>query len=492
MFATALYQNSISEVSIETTTVRQIPAEPEHANEEKNEETTGEREHAFVVPHEGSVDQSELRPNQFQERIKPTIITLPTGVFWLDNSNIGSELIVRSCYVQLWDIILTAPELRIAVLGSPGIGKSWFLYYCIYRLVTAQTPFVYVGFKGHMATYWTFRDGETQKGSDFTDELRRLFEDQNTVVLVDDRSPFTTSEFPCKIIISSSPNRQKYTETLNEGGASGSLKLYMPVWDDEELELKRQQHARQNGMGLTQDQVQALVNIAGRVPRYIFQHRSFEAAVATNKKDINEALQRKSPEAMFSAAGSSNAADDQTSHRILAIEVDGEFRRVGLAFHSSYVKNVTFRSLTTLSVHQHYNFYRRTAGSLKDQLFERYAHFRIAAGAKVVARSLDEPKREEYDFCVAEATGSLPVFDRTYSDLLNAADNHYLVPASAIFESIDAVCLPNFFQMAVSEAHPIKLARFAEYLITLDEKRRLTGDIPFIFVIPRSKISSFR
>jgi hypothetical protein len=59
---------------------------------------------------------------------------------------------------------------------------------------------------------------------------------------------------------------------------------------------------------------------------------------------------------------------------------------------------------------------------------------------------------------------------------------------------VDAVCLPRFYQMTVRRVHPIKLNRFAKFLIKLSSRadHPVSGDIPFVFVLPREQLSSFR
>ena len=92
-----------------------------------------------------------------------------------------------------------------------------------------------------------------------------------------------------------------------------------------------------------------------------------------------------------------------------------------------------------------------------------------------------------------------------------ATPNEYLVPASSIFESIDSVCLPFVFQMTIADKHPIKLNKFAEFLLDLDERQLAAAEmnstattpvlspetlynteIPFVFVVPEDNMDSFQ
>src|SRR5690606_11857826 len=133
----------------------------------------------------------------------------------------------------------------------------------------------------------------------------------------------------CKVNVSTSPDRDKYIHFLHETAGLIGLEYYMPVWSDEELAVKRLVPTSKLQARLTAQQLEELVRIAGRVPRHIFLHTSFENAVAWNNRRINEVVQTNSVARMFEASNFT-AADRETSDRILAIEVDDRtFRRTG-------------------------------------------------------------------------------------------------------------------------------------------------------------------
>ncbi|KJE97939.1 hypothetical protein CAOG_008005 [Capsaspora owczarzaki ATCC 30864] len=86
--------------------------------------------------------QMDRVPSRVANLVDIHLLTLPEGVFWLGRPDLGSDLMVRDCYSGLFDEI-TAPkfatQLRWVVTGNPGIGKTFFSGYFIYRLLQ-QNP----------------------------------------------------------------------------------------------------------------------------------------------------------------------------------------------------------------------------------------------------------------------------------------------------------------------------------------------------------------
>eukprot|EP01125_Pyxidicula_operculata_P022264 TRINITY_DN89_c0_g3_i1.p1 TRINITY_DN89_c0_g3~~TRINITY_DN89_c0_g3_i1.p1 ORF type:complete len:168 (-),score=17.62 TRINITY_DN89_c0_g3_i1:291-794(-) len=70
-----------------------------------------------------------------------SVIKLPTGVHWLTEKS--PFLFVRQCDRDLYDIVRKLADDKssgkgVIITGNPGIGKSWFLSYCLFRLAQEQ------------------------------------------------------------------------------------------------------------------------------------------------------------------------------------------------------------------------------------------------------------------------------------------------------------------------------------------------------------------
>src|SRR5690554_4536478 len=89
-------------------------------------------------------------------------LRLPDNVFWFDDARVyGSQLVIRQCYTDIWDQITLRPHRNVVIIGSPGIGISWFLFFCMYKLAQVGQSFMYVAYKGGLtASYFMY----TRKG----------------------------------------------------------------------------------------------------------------------------------------------------------------------------------------------------------------------------------------------------------------------------------------------------------------------------------------
>lgn len=434
------------------------------------------------------------------------ILSLPGEARWPETG--ASKLVVRPCYTTIWENISSKVHRRIVVSGSPGIGKSWFLFYCMYMLAKAGQPFVYIVHKGERETYrcYMYTPEGVQSTQGFTtEEVETLLStDSNAYLLLDDHRPFSTGYVVGKIIQATSPDPQKTKEFEKEGQGAhmgGTKFYYMPVWSDDELELCRRLHGERSTAPLGKEQVANLVKIAGRIPRYLFGVPVGEDPEAWNKAQIDQALRSKSAEHMLETAGTASGDDAKISHRILAVQVTDDYQLAGLEFHSAYIRDRVWQQLTIVSQIRLWSLFCMQNGNLRGSLFEFWAHKHLASGASVCRRCLSDEASASSTLQVPAAAGRAPTFDCTWDQLTQAGSGQYLVPASGVFEAIDAVYLPYMLQMTVATEHPIKLNKFAEFLIALDERALSRGqdlsilrqqEIPFVFVVPREQMDKFK
>ena len=132
--------------------------------------------------------------------------------------------------------------------------------------------YVHASKDGPIANFYLYTRYGVQKSQGLpTQQMNELMNtDHNACILVDDRLPFTTEGIVCRVIQATSPDRTKYKELDKEGGRYATKHYYMPIWDDGELELCRTLHEARLGVTITPESIRELVEIAGRVPRYLF------------------------------------------------------------------------------------------------------------------------------------------------------------------------------------------------------------------------------
>jgi hypothetical protein len=79
-----------------------------------------------------------------------SVLTLSEGTFFLGDPDKMNCLYVRAHYRLLYDEVctLTAPQARrrkskVVITGTPGIGKSQFAYYMMWRLSQKETTIIF-------------------------------------------------------------------------------------------------------------------------------------------------------------------------------------------------------------------------------------------------------------------------------------------------------------------------------------------------------------
>ncbi len=102
------------------------------------------------------------------------VLSLPADSFWMGDPALGSKLVIRQCYNDLWDMIQDLRTnqgiRRVALMGNPGIGKSWFLFYLLYKLKQLGATVV-SDWKILQSAYRFSPTGTTSKGDQFQPEL---------------------------------------------------------------------------------------------------------------------------------------------------------------------------------------------------------------------------------------------------------------------------------------------------------------------------------
>ncbi|XP_004342606.1 hypothetical protein CAOG_08005 [Capsaspora owczarzaki ATCC 30864] len=183
--------------------------------------------------------QMDRVPSRVANLVDIHLLTLPEGVFWLGRPDLGSDLMVRDCYSGLFDEI-TAPkfatQLRWVVTGNPGIGKTFFSGYFIYRLLQQNPQLTIVYEPAQQDTknrYLLQPDGTVLSGvyspaDNFVDECFRTRRD-DVWFIADGHTPTFYGNARTLLVTSPCSNFDK--KLLKEYAS----KLYMPVWSWNEL-----------------------------------------------------------------------------------------------------------------------------------------------------------------------------------------------------------------------------------------------------------------
>ncbi|CAG8489619.1 367_t:CDS:1 [Acaulospora colombiana] len=164
-----------------------------------------------------------------------------------------------------------------------------------------------------------------------------------------------------------------------------------------------------------------------------------------------------------------------------------------LEFASDYVSEEVTDKLIKNYRSQLENFVKASSSSTSDYsslrgaIFKRIAHRKLIKGGTFRARPLFSSTFSY--FGINNSNLSIPTRNKLlFSDISEIVPNMYCIPTQKNDASFDAFVFPDtFFQMTVSESHPIIKSGLEKYI-----NYNNSSDIKFYFVVPKEIYSSYR
>lgn len=244
------------------------------------------------------------------------------------------SLYIRESYKDLYEIICKNLKLsghrrchrrchRMVITGTPGIGKSMFLFYILWRLSKINTTKTVILhrqadegkifiFQGNRC--WTTCDEE---------DISELLSDKTAWYLTDDLLDPPEEIVKATTILVSSPDHKHYKEFLR---CSNTAPLhYLPVWCITELRIARKMYSR------SQKQLENRYLLYGGIPRFVLE----------KDDDLTEEIDDVVMSLEIDAFGQLvNAAEEEgqgINHLVMHYDVDSTYKKVSLRMSSSYV-----------------------------------------------------------------------------------------------------------------------------------------------------------
>ncbi len=277
-----------------------------------------------------------------------TQITRPEGLPWFFDF-FKSSLLARSCNAGLYERIQEFKNDRdsdgggILLTGSPGIGKSWFLMYTIYRLTAEPSvPAIILHSAKHFSAYWFKPDGTVSVirdpvGVDFIPIV-----DKNTWYLYDANEDADEC-FPIRAftVVAASPNKRHYKGFRKQ---MGTMRLCMPPWTLDELFAVRgvlSPKLKNDVLEVTDEEMRKRYEMAGGIPRTVFGSCSdFAIFLKTQVEQINK-LSFEGISSLLALNIISDEGGNRLSHAVVKNELgdddNGRFIDVKLSFISTSV-----------------------------------------------------------------------------------------------------------------------------------------------------------
>ena len=305
------------------------------------------------------------------------------------------KLYIRKGYEDLFTIICKNLEEKdiekrltgMAITGTPGIGKSMFLFYILWRLANMETTkAVIIHRQFERGGIYVFQSSGCWETFNYSDVAGLLKDDSTYTWYLTDALEPPPARVKAVTILVSSPAR-KYYSTFLPLSLVAPL-YYLPIWSLEELQLVAPLYSRSPKI------VEKRFARIGGIPRYVLEKN------ANLKEDIKNSFTRHKHENFRRLTFDGLVNNEDISNLIVHFEVAASYSSFTMRFASKYVAGIAFKF---------YLFYQREElerlllsggsspffGSFRGELFEKYVHQVLSVGGKFNGRSLDDGRECE-------------------------------------------------------------------------------------------------
>ena len=435
------------------------------------------------------------------------LLRLPKEVGWRGRkSQFGSTMLVRRSYLDVLNIIHERLRRRrvksFIITGTPGIGKSFFAFYCLYKRVKEGKAVI---FEVNEACY-IWRPGEKVIEAK-REHIEKLMGKAELLYLVDSRKDIHTIP-DCTTIMFSSPRDSNFHDFHKHGAEI----FYLPLWSTDELEAARK--GIYEAKGVSAARMRAIRLVHGPIPRYTLYYASrYEWFGDWSEEDAQRGNVVLTERDWLRLA--IDKADVRSLPRIGPFETernrgDYSFRLLHLDTENytettqSWASDFVFRKLVEknkrliLSLARKLVFASgevRELGALAGTTFEEIIHWVLRNGCKHFSvRSLSNKDEAQCH----EDRG--PSFPKTRSSVLHFTNLRavgkplqgvYYRPLNRNQSSADSFMIfqqdLSIFQTTISARHPVK----AKGLQDIIRFANVEGKVFLIFVVPQKNYKGF-
>lgn len=397
------------------------------------------------------------------------------------------ELYVRDCWEKMYQVMLDrigSGCKHIVVTGSPGVGKSQFLQYCMWRLAQEGESFLH---ETQPERVFHYSPGAIARHSydDLPPGIPYL------VDLKEARLPCVAYAIwvPRFTAVFSSPNPSRFKEILK---FPSSVELVMPPWSDDEIFDAHQLIStfRKVDIGVVKSQLA----VYGGVPRFVFEKS--DSGIA----QMNKALSAKGAaiaEKIF-VVDFGTGKDDDLSNTLALMSPENPDTFIGRNYHpaSGYV----FEKLSEkhfqimLSKMHEITKMKESAGGMFEFMASRFA---LTGNVHNVSRLIPTGKETSASTSPILSGGSLSV--GKFEILPPNWQSGNWIPSHGILyyqnkvnmQSVDALMVEGrelfLFQLTVGSSHSVK-GNGLEKIVELFSKAGVIETSSLVFVVPEDSV----
>jgi hypothetical protein len=394
-----------------------------------------------------------------------------------------NKLYVRECYQTIASRTCIKPGINKAIItGTPGIGKSLFLIYFLWKLVKERKRvlFIYhpfnIYYDGKGGVFWFAQLPLVTDVSFWNKTLWCLFDAKNKT-----NADLNDLPYPlCSFVVSTSPRR----EMLNDFKKPPAPQVfYMPTWTKAELETIAWLFPNSTGW-------HRRFEILGGIPRYVLEDTARDPT-----QMLEAACSDCSLDDCIKKIGMDSAITEKSwiIHSLIHVTSPPPFTNSSVCYASTTALAIIVQSKgndAKLRMRELLESCQGNplVGALCGYIFEPYAIELLEKGGTFTCRELVRGNKR---IKPNETTLKIPASIRKVVDKVSSDQTHnqLFVPKTTNYAAIDA-WIPGIgaFQMTVGKKHDIKVGAKCD-LAMLGEANKLYWLLPPLYYRSFTKVS---
>ena len=330
-----------------------------------------------------------MKPENGFLKFDPRSGLLPEKLKWLYIRKAYEDMFRIICNNLNSDNDIKKRFHRMAITGTPGIGKSMFLFYILWRLANMETTKTVILHRqlDRKRIYVFQNDGcwKTENTGDINDFL----DDSTTWYLMDAlKSP--PGPVNAVTILVSSPSKMYYSAFLKY--IPVPFLHYLPLWSLEELKKAADSYS------MNHEEIENRFKMIGGIARYVLEDKRALGPI------IDDAIGSLALNKLISIALGETSKENEISHRIVHFKVEPpHYSECRLEIGSDYVFEEALRRFLTCHddtvkefIIMSENF--TSLAYFRGLIFENYAHRKLSEGGEFLVRSLDDESESMMEF----------------------------------------------------------------------------------------------
>jgi len=420
------------------------------------------------------------------------------------HTDAGSPIIIeRNCYVKVYDSMLQwareylakGHDANIHVCGNPGIGKSRFFLYCVFRLLLERN-FVskYTLMINYDDVYSYYDTGRNEFVSLNQEQIPSYMSDVRVFRLIEGKSD-RLSGWKGVSVLFASPG----LVGLNDFLKIQYITFYIPVWDFEELTELNAMLDEKNS--LPENKLSEYFREFGGIPRHIF---SSDHATETARSD--EAINSFKASEVLSYVKGRTVRERHYSYRVLCLVPKEDLRRLShLDFISAYVAEKIVEKVYHDSTDNLSTFYLENAcddsgatAAFRGRIYEMLCHRRLKLGGFVLTFTpLDGDPNGKFISVELPQMVRVVRFKKLDEIDWDTEGFVYFQPSSATFGALDSFIVDMStstcygLQMTINKSHGIKHKPLCDFIEWLKKKGIHSTNFHFGFMVPNDLVVDF-